>query len=59
LKNKNRFVCWLWGLVFRKFTLSSHTNTHGRVVMAKGWRTATVCWGYAKMSITPSFWWLK
>ncbi len=54
---KNRFICWLWGRVYRKFTWSDHSKKYGKVIMVKGWRSATVDWRYKRMSMTPCFLW--
>lgn len=56
---KNKFICLLWGLIYRKFLWSNHSEEYGNVILVKGWRTATVSWGYKRMSMSPCFWWFN
>lgn len=56
---KNKFIRWLWGFVYHKFRWSDYSKTYGEVIVVKGWRTATIEWGYTRMTISPCFWWFK
>jgi hypothetical protein len=59
-----RWLCWLWGRIYRRWLWDEFFQRHYDVEAVKGWRTARVVMRfpnadsrYNVRSVTPCFWW--
>lgn len=57
-----RFLCWLFAIVYRRWLWNPYYKNHDRVLRVKGWRTALVITGSLpfphgqRRTMTACFW---
>lgn len=56
IKTKNRIICGLWKIVYRKWIYNDCSKSSNKVIEVRGWRTALVDRNGNREQITPCFW---